>query len=598
MMVLSKEQQEFMGLAQLGHNILVDACIGSGKTTAIQSLCNVLTSKRILYLTYNKLLKLDAKDRIKNRNVTVTNYHGFAFSELKKIGISVAQGELIQSFKNYKNKLRMAHYDVLIIDEYQDIEQEIADMLEFIKAANPGIQIIVVGDMEQKIYDKTTLDVQQFIKQFLEDYKQVYFTQCFRLSSDLAGRLGKIWHKKIVGVNQNCIVEHMGKNDVIEFLAQQDCSDILCLGQRVGAMSHTLNVLERKYPDKFNKRTVYASIQENDNRNGCADPKKTSAIFTTYDSSKGLERKICVVFDWTEEYWGKRINIPGVKYEILRNIFCVAASRGKERIIFVDTNETVLSDSTLMRSVKTRTDYKKPFNVSEMFSFKYKENVDECYDMLNIKKIELPDTSVIKVKSNDCLIDLSPCIGILQEVAFFNNYSIDNEISWFEKSHDKSLGLDYSETETVEKKVLYLTACETGQNRYYKQVKVPFVQKETLDKIILRLATQFTRNEIVQRDCQLRFKIEGRTDEIMINGRIDVLKNDIVYELKFVSELSHENFLQCASYIAMLKLDKGILWNTRNNEMYEIEIPDREAFLKCVIKTITKGNVKDGMFMN
>lgn len=596
MITLSQEQQAFIGEAQQGNNVLVDACIGSGKTTAIQNLCNVLKDKTILYLTYNKLLKLDAKDKIKNKNVTVTNYHGFAYSELIKISVRVAQSELIQKFKANKDKLRMKHYDVLIIDEYQDIEQEIADMLEIIKANNSGIQIIVVGDMEQKIYDKTTLDVQQFIKQFLEDYKQIYFTQCFRLSSDLASRLGSIWHKKIVGVNSNCVVEYMDKDDVVDFLAQQDCSDILCLGSRTGDMSRVLNILERDNPSKFNKHTVYASIQDNDS-GGSANPNRDCAIFTTYDSSKGLERKICVVFDWTEHYWGIRINIPGVKYEILRNIFCVAASRGKERVIFVDTKDNMLSDATLTRAVSTRTDYKKPFTVSDMFSFKFKENVEECYNMLRIKKIDLGDDSVIKVKSNDCLIDLSPCIGILQEEVFFKNYSIDDEISWFKESHDNKLGLDYKEAEEVEKKVLYLTACETTQNRYYRQVKVPFVKKETLDEIIARLSTKFTGDEKVQKDCHLKFEIAGKNSTIEINGRVDVLKNNTVYELKFVSELSHENFLQCAVYVAMLGLDKGILWNTRNNEMYEIEIPDKEAFLKCVIKTITKGNVVDGEFV-
>lgn len=77
----------------------MDACIGSGKTTAIQSLCNELPgTKKVLYLTYNKLLKLDAKSKIKKRNVTVTNYHGFAYMALSRCGVSVGISNLIQTF--------------------------------------------------------------------------------------------------------------------------------------------------------------------------------------------------------------------------------------------------------------------------------------------------------------------------------------------------------------------------------------------------------------------------------------------------------------------------------------------------------------------
>lgn len=60
---LSEEQQSMIALAKTGKNVLVDACIGSGKTTTIQVLCNEVPEKNVLYLTYNTLLKVDAKEK-------------------------------------------------------------------------------------------------------------------------------------------------------------------------------------------------------------------------------------------------------------------------------------------------------------------------------------------------------------------------------------------------------------------------------------------------------------------------------------------------------------------------------------------------------
>ena len=271
-MQLSGEQQLFIEKALQGENILVDACIGSGKTTAIQNLCNKLPStKKILYLTYNKLLKLDAKSKIKKKNVTVTNYHGFAYMILNRNGVSVGVSDLIQTV--IQNKLPIGRYDVLIIDEYQDIEQELADLLQLIKNSNPLMQIIAVGDMEQKIYDKTTLKVEMFIKEFLEDHLTLRFTKCFRLSDHLAAMLGRVWKKQIKGVNADCKVEEMAKKDIVSFLAEQNPEDILCLGSRTGVMSDTLNTLEERYPYKFNKKTVYATISDNESI-GKAEPKE------------------------------------------------------------------------------------------------------------------------------------------------------------------------------------------------------------------------------------------------------------------------------------------------------------------------------------
>jgi len=589
---LSSEQQLFIEKALQGENILVDACIGSGKTTAIQNLCNELPStKRVLYLTYNKLLKLDAKAKIKKKNVTVTNYHGFAYMVLSKSGISAGVSDLIQTF--VQKKPVIGEYDILIIDEYQDIEQELAEMLQWIKDCNPNMQIIAVGDMEQKIYDKTTLNVELFMKEFLEEYLTLKFTQCFRLSKDLAAMLGRVWKKEIKGVNKHCKVKEMTKEEIIPFLVEQDVADILCLGARTGVMADTLNLLEDKYPYQFNKKTVYATIFDSDSM-GKTEPKKDSAIFTTYDSSKGLERKICIVFDFTESYWDTRIKKPQQSYAILRNIFCVAASRGKNYIIFVKSDEDMLSEKTLSTFVETNQKFE-DLHMSDMFNFKYKEDVEKCFAQLKLHKLIQKDSSPINVKRADELIDLSPCIGIYQEAVFFHGYQIDADIKLRVSLNPKLTGLYTEEVKNapLDEKILFLVSLETRQNRYRTQVITPLVSKTQSTLIKDRLGTRLQSDDNAQVECQIDFAIqENRGVKFSARGFADVVKDNIVYELKFVSELTHEHFLQCASYMVAMDLKKGILWNTRDNTIYEIEIPDRKAFLDAVTKTVTKGMIE------
>ena len=591
-MQLSEEQSKFVEIAQKGKNILVDACIGSGKTTAIHALCEKLPAhKKILYLTYNKLLKIDAKSKIHRKNVLVTNYHGFAYMSLVRKGIKAGISDLIQKF--IKVRPYVAPYDVLIIDEYQDIELELAILLRIVKAANPRMQIIAVGDMQQKIYDKTTLNVAEFIDSFLNDYVSLEFTKCFRLSSGLAGWLGHIWNKTIIGVNNECNIETMDKNQIVAFLSQQKPEDILCLGSRNGDLSKTLNTLEEEYPEIYNKTTVYASISDSDSL-GSTEPKKESAIFTTYDSSKGLERKIVVIFDFTESYWSIRINKPLQSYEILRNIFCVAASRGKNQIIFVEAKDPPLSIKTLSTPVEMNKKFKN-MDISTMFDFKFKEDVEQCFETIRTKKIKSEDNSIIHIKNNDGLIDLSPCIGIFQEATYFNGYSIDGNIKFqLTLTEDKGfLYTDEVKNSSLEKKVLFSTSLETKQNRYKNQVAVPFITEAEAEAICKRLSTRLTRDEDVQRPCALYFSDRRNGDLLFAAfGLADAVKNDIVYELKFVSDLTHEHFLQCASYVVAMGKKKGILWNTRDNTTYEITVPDKARFLDAVTNAITKGVIR------
>jgi hypothetical protein len=581
---LSNEQKYFVNKALQGCNILVNACIGSGKTTAIQKLCEKYPKeKKILYLTYNTILKADAKNKIKQNNVMVTNYHGFAFSMLRKAKIKdLGISELPYVF--LKEKPEIESYDVLLIDEFQDIRTEFADMLEYIKSKNPNMQIIAVGDMDQKIYDETNLDVMKFIDDFLGgNHICMKFTECFRLPSKICQVLGMVWNKTIVGVNEECKVEAMSFNQVFNFISKQELDAILCLGKKEGKMIDLLNRLENKFPKKFNKKTVYASIRDVDSSFSKINIKNDKAIFTTYDSSKGLERKIVVIFDFTKTYWDERRSLKSLsKFEILRNIFCVAASRGKQRIIFVkDSKSEPLKVKDLMAC---NNDNYAPFiknrsiDISNMFQYKAIEEVEQCFKLLDIKRICAYKESIINIKNNDGLIDLSPCIGLYIAACYFKSFSFDSFIKY--KTDEEMLKIGKANL-SLDEKILRLFASETKQQRYITQVKTPFVTQEQQAMIKERLKTTFDSSEQTEVECSLEIKNE-RKEKIEAVGRADVLKDNIVYELKFVSDLSHEHFLQCACYMMALNIEIGRLWNVRDNTMFEITIPDKRKLKESI----------------
>ena len=146
---------------------------------------------------------------------------------------------------------------------------------------------------------------------------------------------------------------------------------------------------------------------------------------------------------------------------------------------------------------------------------------------------------------------------------------------------------------SLDQKILFLVSLETRQKRYRTQVAAPFVSKAQSELLKARLKTRLSKDEEAQVPCQIDFSSqENGYIRFSAKGFADVVKDGMVYELKFVSELTHEHFLQCACYMVAMDLQKGILWNTRDNTSYEIEIPERKAFLDAVVKAVTKGVVE------
>jgi len=439
--------------------------------------------------------------------------------------------------------------------------------------------------------------------------------------------LGDLWGKKINGGNdkQETIICH-DLMEIVNFLADKDPKDILVLGGRNGDATKVLNELEYRCPDRFNKNTVYASIKDEDG--GYAN-KSDSAIFTTFDSSKGLERKYCVVIDLTVEYWHSRASKPNSDYEILRNLFLVASSRGKQVNVFYDnpngsrhiasnfdySESTEFSrDEIISKSFAHKYSHKDPFNASEMYDFLYAEDIEKCMELIKITKVEskMSDIDVVNHTGN---IDLSLCIGHYVEAGFFENYDIDKEADLILLNQDKfikpfcrAVTYDdkgkrkedrvrfFDEGVTVDEKILMLTATATDLDRYCWQVDVPFVADEEKEQIRNRLLEQFNGKEEVQTSVEIDF-IGSDGNYYQMCGRTDVITDDTVVELKFTEDLRETHYLQLAFYLCCMEGYKGKLWNIKTNEMVMVEVPDVTAFLQQTVRAITKRSLSARTFI-
>lgn len=603
---LTDEQQFFIDSALAGKNILVDACIGSGKTTTIQKACEYLNPKRVLYLTYNRRLYDDACRKIHDSNTTIATFHRFAAQCCAANGIE--QTSMNTVCRQFATISHIPKYDVVIVDEYQDLREDTAGVLNTICRLSyleyDGFvpQFLIVGDMQQKIYDTSNFKADEFIQYLfgiVKNDEYMRFTQCFRLAPAYAAEIGQAWGKSIIGCNPNNRVETMDSlRHIANILSGYEPKDILVLGGKMswGARTQLQNMLEEMYPNKFNKNTVYASMDEQDEMQSFDT--SDAAIFTTYDSAKGLERKVCVVCDFTDKYFEARQK-HSVSREILKNIFLVAASRGKERIIFYkDQYADKLEFSTIGAITGDMPIDMKPVAMSNAFEHKYEEDIRDCVDFLTIEKIQ-DAGEIIQATKSDGFIDLSACIGIHAQATYFENFDIDaiilrNSVD----AQNRNIHLpEFNPNWSLQKKILYYISMESGQLRYLRDIKKKFVSRASDKEIHKRLATVFDGTEPVELPCRITFQNARnattgvRIGDKMLTGRCDAFTHGgELYELKFVDTVSPDHELQAALYAIAFNVEYTIIWNLQDGTKYRVSIDPSKIsdFLQCVCKCISK----------
>jgi hypothetical protein len=663
---ISLEQNNVIQQLLLNKNVVVDSVAGSGKTTCNLHIAKHFNRINILLLTYNARLKSETREKVKRMeldNIEVHSYHSFCVKYYNRYCYN--DTVINQIIKNEQNPLENFNFDLIVLDESQDITRLYYELIcKLCKDnKNNNLKLCIFGDKKQSIYDFNDAD-QRYIEYASElfnfnccDWERCNLSVSFRITDKVAAFVNNcllkqnriIANKTSIHKPRYIICDCFGDTlgmfsrtfDEIKYYFDMGYSpsDIFILAPSVKSQKTPVRILENKIKRELPNVMVYVPTSDDEKLD--EQLLKGKLIFSTFHQTKGLERKVAIVFNFDNsyfEYYNKNSN----RY-ICPNEIYVATTRCIEHLtLFHHYNNDYLQfiDTSLIQlhcyfeiDMFDRREPKKIRNintsVTDVIRHIPQHIIDECYNQLEITvnneyiydKINIPLT-VTNSKTVENVSEITgiaiPCIFELK-----NKRKIDILDTLLEANFEQLIKIKdddriqkCSESKTYDinnininrltvDELLYIANCwNTMKNGYlfkiYQIDNYDWLSQEKLNKCVDRLQNlNISPNSLFEYKQVIENEIELLNRRLI--GYIDCVDedNNTVYEFKCVQQLEKEHYLQLALYMYMYELNKekhvkDIVNNHNVNNMtvisnsHIVELLRCEKKLKKKIKIVNK----------
>ena len=434
-------------------NVIVDSIAGAGKTTTSLLIAKNLHNKKILLLTYNAALKVETREKITKdkllTNITAHSFHSFAVKHYNPLAYHNISNALntppIQTFA----------YDIIIIDEAQDINKERFSFISTIIRDNQRseLNLVVIGDKNQCIYDFSdapsderylTLSPQIFnnILSFgvkpKVDWVKCSLSTSYRVTSEMSNFINNVMlgYKRLFsnknGSKPRYVICNVFGDVISEFLYLRsqgynpDEIFILSYSVKRGGKQTPLVKLENELK-MYNDVHIYVSSSDDETLND--EVIKNKLVITTFHSSKGRERKAVILMGFdleTHRYFNKDLTICD-------NPLYVASTRASEHISFIHHYQNNYLPFINIDAINEFSNivYRKPFkprqapggqtnpsniSVTEMVKYISEKNLDDLSNLLDIVELSIP--------KNNCQIP--DTIQVLQSNGVFLTESVSD----------------------------------------------------------------------------------------------------------------------------------------------------------------------------
>ena len=220
MVQLTEEQELVAGdVLDRGFCCIVTAVPGAGKTTLAVELASRAPDRKILVVTYNKVLEVGLTQAAKNKkipNLRASTIHGLLSKQSGRVCRDDSDMHAI--LEDPETVYAPLPDDLVVFDESQDLRPSFVRALRSVlqHRAIDSLSMIVCGDTSQMLYDYKTLGADRADSKYLLNAQQYFgfatgerewtrrtLSWSFRLTPNMAAFLNAFWGRSdmIVGAN-------------------------------------------------------------------------------------------------------------------------------------------------------------------------------------------------------------------------------------------------------------------------------------------------------------------------------------------------------------------------------------------------------------
>lgn len=429
----SAEQQIVID-ASINHNLIINSVAGSGKTTTIMHIAKASETDKILLLTYNSHLKNETRQRIASlglTNIECHSYHAFCVKYYRE---DCQNDKVILDILrlNIPPKKKFA-YTFIIVDEAQDLTGMLFQLIKkIIEDGCPGddTKYAVIGDERQNIYkfkdaDSRFLTFADTLFSSNIPWKTLRLSESYRITPGMAVyvnkcllnenyiKSAKTGGSKVRYIICNAFDSSFGKPSKRFYPFEElkyyldmgyDYQDFFIIAPSVQSEKSPV----RQFANYLTKQGIPVFVPCNDQATiRDSDILHNKIVLTTFHQTKGLERKVVIIFGFDDGYY--KFHGKDENPNFCSNVLYVAATRAKEHLSILHHNTSNLFLFTKQEILKKACEYREinKFNVKETFKTKTTEftvtqlikfmstsTITKALDYLTVTELTKPGTKI------------------------------------------------------------------------------------------------------------------------------------------------------------------------------------------------------------